>query len=355
MAPVLLSLPNLNTSLTNTTNPNNPFIHFTKSQPYHHASSSSFIHYPTTRLSRLPQTPWSLIHTISTSAITSLLVSPSPSTSKFVTSPSATLQTSPFSFHSVSSQVRQDILVLLIASVFLIFSVAFVRTMPIDRRILRSRPRWSLRPPPTLPPITDPSTLQLHPYNIAIPYGATVLRASPQSTATMLSPTISLQGNTLHPTTDIQAAGIHHPYLNAMSVTPTEFRHPNSHNVAEQQEMLSSMRAIGEMPDSLQWHDEQNQYEIKSDGLSEATILNYPTYICSNDTHETSTDSLMGSQDSRSHPSHWSTKKCVICQDSFKSGDVIRILPCTDEFHADCVHPWLISHSTCPQCRTHFT
>ena len=50
-------------------------------------------------------------------------------------------------------------------------------------------------------------------------------------------------------------------------------------------------------------------------------------------------------------------KECCICSDEYISGDVVRTLHCTHEFHADCVDRWLHqleysdSTCTCPYCR----
>ncbi|ANB14673.1 hypothetical protein AWJ20_2278 [Sugiyamaella lignohabitans] len=43
---------------------------------------------------------------------------------------------------------------------------------------------------------------------------------------------------------------------------------------------------------------------------------------------------------------------CPICFESFKDGDILRILPCKHRFHALCVDPWLLNSSAlCPLCR----
>ena len=56
-------------------------------------------------------------------------------------------------------------------------------------------------------------------------------------------------------------------------------------------------------------------------------------------------------------------KKCCICQDSFKKGDVILKLPCNDKPHyfhkgesegCDGILPWLYKNNNCPICRTEF-
>ncbi|KAG5363572.1 hypothetical protein CJU89_2750 [Yarrowia sp. B02] len=43
---------------------------------------------------------------------------------------------------------------------------------------------------------------------------------------------------------------------------------------------------------------------------------------------------------------------CAICFDNFEDNQIIRQLPCTHRFHADCVDHWLLnSSSQCPMCR----
>ncbi|KAL0736455.1 hypothetical protein Bca4012_012665 [Brassica carinata] len=47
------------------------------------------------------------------------------------------------------------------------------------------------------------------------------------------------------------------------------------------------------------------------------------------------------------------TSCCSICLADYKKTDMIRVLPdCNHLFHDKCVDPWLMSHPTCPVCRT---
>lgn len=47
---------------------------------------------------------------------------------------------------------------------------------------------------------------------------------------------------------------------------------------------------------------------------------------------------------------------CAICFDNFEDNQIIRQLPCTHRFHADCVDHWLLnSSSQCPMCRMNLT
>jgi hypothetical protein len=40
---------------------------------------------------------------------------------------------------------------------------------------------------------------------------------------------------------------------------------------------------------------------------------------------------------------------CPICTDDFVKGQDVRVLPCSHQFHPECIDPWLINVSgTCP-------
>lgn len=44
--------------------------------------------------------------------------------------------------------------------------------------------------------------------------------------------------------------------------------------------------------------------------------------------------------------------ECAICLGEFESGEDLRILPrCNHGFHVHCIDAWLVSHSSCPNCR----
>ncbi|PIN06733.1 hypothetical protein CDL12_16734 [Handroanthus impetiginosus] len=45
--------------------------------------------------------------------------------------------------------------------------------------------------------------------------------------------------------------------------------------------------------------------------------------------------------------------ECIICLSEFAIGEKIRVLDkCNHGFHFHCIQRWLVSHSSCPTCRT---
>ncbi|VDK18413.1 unnamed protein product [Anisakis simplex] len=43
---------------------------------------------------------------------------------------------------------------------------------------------------------------------------------------------------------------------------------------------------------------------------------------------------------------------CPVCIDPYRTGDIVRALPCRHVFHKTCVDPWLLEHRTCPMCKS---
>ena len=42
---------------------------------------------------------------------------------------------------------------------------------------------------------------------------------------------------------------------------------------------------------------------------------------------------------------------CTVCLDEYKSGDVVRTLPCMHQYHKSCIDPWLLENGDCPMCK----
>lgn len=49
-----------------------------------------------------------------------------------------------------------------------------------------------------------------------------------------------------------------------------------------------------------------------------------------------------------------SNKKCSICLETYKKGDVVRILPCLHQYHSECADVWLRLKCQCPVCNVLF-
>ncbi|XP_038625579.1 E3 ubiquitin-protein ligase RNF38 isoform X2 [Tachyglossus aculeatus] len=73
--------------------------------------------------------------------------------------------------------------------------------------------------------------------------------------------------------------------------------------------------------------------EAKPRGLTKADIEQLPSYRFNSNNHQ-SEQTL-----------------CVVCMCDFESRQLLRVLPCSHEFHAKCVDKWLKANRTCPICR----
>ncbi|XP_036340865.1 RING finger protein 44 [Rhagoletis pomonella] len=97
-----------------------------------------------------------------------------------------------------------------------------------------------------------------------------------------------------------------------------ELNSPDSNETENYEALLSLAERLG---------------EAKPRGLARNEIDQLPNYKYNPDTHN-------GDQTS-----------CVVCMCDFELRQVLRVLPCSHEFHAKCVDKWLRSNRTCPICR----
>lgn len=92
------------------------------------------------------------------------------------------------------------------------------------------------------------------------------------------------------------------------SYNQQELNSPDSNETENYEALLSLAERLG---------------EAKTRGLSRPEIEILPSYKYNPDTHT-------GDQTS-----------CVVCMCDFEIRQVLRVLPCTHEFHAKCVDKWL--------------
>lgn len=232
--------------------------------------------------------------------------------SSFAIYPAATV-----SSQAMSTQATLDFFMLVFASFFLFLSATLLRTFPMDASAVRGRSRWSLRPSTTLGGVSETNALRAY---VTIPYGASAV-----SDTAVPSSTLSSRNMTVAQIVSLAGARDRHEGVDLYGLaegTSGEAQH----------EVGTSYEDLVELADRLG--------PAKS-GLSDDHIRLLPTYVCQ--------DAAVGLP-----PPRWTHLSCVICRDDFAKGDIIRQLPCGDEFHADCIHPWLVSHATCPLCRTRF-
>ena len=76
--------------------------------------------------------------------------------------------------------------------------------------------------------------------------------------------------------------------------------------------------------------------EAKPRGLIKADIKQLPSYQFNAEVKRSGMDQT----------------SCVVCMCDFESRQLLRVLPCSHEFHAKCVDKWLKANRTCPICRT---
>lgn len=79
--------------------------------------------------------------------------------------------------------------------------------------------------------------------------------------------------------------------------------------------------------------------EAKPRGLTKAEIEQLPDYRFNKETHHSDMDQT----------------SCVVCMCDFENKQLLRVLPCSHEFHTKCVDKWLKTNRTCPICRADAT
>uniref|UniRef100_A0A182SMI9 RING-type domain-containing protein n=1 Tax=Anopheles maculatus TaxID=74869 RepID=A0A182SMI9_9DIPT len=99
---------------------------------------------------------------------------------------------------------------------------------------------------------------------------------------------------------------------------PPDLNSPDSNETENYEALLSLAERLG---------------EAKPRGLARPEIDQLPSYKFNAETHT-------GDQTS-----------CVVCMCDFEARQILRVLPCSHEFHAKCVDKWLRSNRTCPICR----
>jgi len=79
--------------------------------------------------------------------------------------------------------------------------------------------------------------------------------------------------------------------------------------------------------------------EVKPKGLPKSDIDQLPSYRYSAEEGDAGT----GNDQTQT--------VCVVCMCDFETRQMVRVLPCSHEFHAKCVDKWLKTNRTCPICR----
>ncbi|XP_037954438.1 uncharacterized protein DDB_G0292186 [Teleopsis dalmanni] len=132
---------------------------------------------------------------------------------------------------------------------------------------------------------------------------------------------LSQQGTPVQISTGIINSGFLLNFLAMFPLSPYnqhELNSPDSTETENYEALLSLAERLG---------------EAKPRGLARTEIDQLPNYKYNPETHN-------GDQTS-----------CVVCMCEFELRQVLRVLPCSHEFHAKCVDKWLRSNRTCPICR----
>lgn len=85
-------------------------------------------------------------------------------------------------------------------------------------------------------------------------------------------------------------------------------------------------------------------------GLSTAEINKLPTRQHKSDSKKETSSPSAGAVGGVTPPSE--QLQCHICLSDYESGDLKRVLPCSHNFHKECVDTWLKMNATCPLCRS---
>ncbi|XP_024977479.1 E3 ubiquitin ligase BIG BROTHER-like isoform X4 [Cynara cardunculus var. scolymus] len=91
-------------------------------------------------------------------------------------------------------------------------------------------------------------------------------------------------------------------------------------------------------PDNMQYEELVNLTEsvgVENRGLSESHISRLPTSIYT----------------SRMFSKNKEEKLCVVCQENFKFGKRLITLPCSHQYHSECIIDWLKIKKICPMCQ----
>lgn len=75
--------------------------------------------------------------------------------------------------------------------------------------------------------------------------------------------------------------------------------------------------------------------EVKPKGLPKCDIEQLPSYRYANEDSSEDSEQTV----------------CVVCMSDFETRQMVRVLPCSHEFHSKCVDKWLKTNRTCPICR----
>ncbi|XP_024977432.1 E3 ubiquitin ligase BIG BROTHER-like isoform X1 [Cynara cardunculus var. scolymus] len=119
---------------------------------------------------------------------------------------------------------------------------------------------------------------------------------------------------------------------NANSITESPVATPT------EQAPSSDLRQDDIDPDNMQYEELVNLTEsvgVENRGLSESHISRLPTSIYT----------------SRMFSKNKEEKLCVVCQENFKFGKRLITLPCSHQYHSECIIDWLKIKKICPMCQ----